>query len=167
MRQKTEGPNALVLLDASAGELIWDVKTLERAAYKGRIGSPKAAANILCGQAAVPAGPETTCKLEELIRAPMPPGEREEMQRQRDRGRLLRAERPLVVESKQIIASALNLHAAASPGPGGFRNSYIQAPAEFPGGAEALRRWCNMIAGGQHGAKHNPLVERSDATAFL
>ena len=97
----------------------------------------------------------------------MPFGEREEMQRQKDRGRRLRAERPLVVESKQVIASALNLHAAASPGPGGFRNSYIQALAEYPGGAEALRRWCNMVAGGQHGAKHNPPVDCSDATAIL
>ena len=70
------------------------------------------------------------------------------MHKQRDRGRRLEEERPLVVANKQVIAGALNLHAAASPGPGGFRNSYIQAVAEYPGGAEALRRWCNMVAGG-------------------
>jgi hypothetical protein len=123
VRQEVEGPNALTMEDAPAGEQVWDTKTLERAAYKGRVGSPKTAANILCGQAAVPAGPETTCKLRELICAPVPAGECEELQRQRDRGRLLNAERPLVVECKQVIASALNLHAAASPGPSGFRNS--------------------------------------------
>ena len=70
------------------------------------------------------------------------------MQKQRGRGRRLKEKRPLVVTSKQVMAGAFNLHAAASPGPGGFRNSYIQAIAEYPGGAEALRLWCNMVAAG-------------------
>ena len=130
------------------GELAWGTKTLERAAHKGRIGSPKAAASILCGQAAVPPSPGTTQRLQTLISAPILYGEEEAMHKQRDRGRRLEEERPLVVANKQVIAGALNLHAAASPGPGGFRNSYIQAVAEYPGGAEALRRWCNMVAGG-------------------
>ena len=147
-REDVAGPNALALVDAPAGELAWDTKALARAAHKGRIGSPKASANILCGQAAVAASPETTRCLQKLISAPIPYGEHEAMQKQRDRGRRLREERPLVVENKQVIAGALNLHAAASPGPGGFRNSYIQAIAECPGGAEALRRWCNMVDGG-------------------
>ena len=57
-----------------------------------------------------------------------------------------------MVEKRQVIAGALNLHAAASPGPGGFRKSYIQAVAEYPGGAEALRRWCSLVAGGSMSA---------------
>ena len=82
-REEAVGPNAMALVDAPAGELAWGTKTLERAAYTGRIGSPKAAANILCGQAAVPASPETTRSLEKLISAPIPFGEHAAMQRQR------------------------------------------------------------------------------------
>ena len=58
-------------------------------------------------------------------------------------------ERPLVVFGKQVISGALILHAAASPGPSGLRNSYIQAIAEYPGGIDALRRWCNTMAAGR------------------
>ena len=58
-------------------------------------------------------------------------------------------ERPLVVRGKQVFAAAANLHAVASPGPSGFRNSYIQATAEYPGGLEVLRQWCNAVAAGR------------------
>ena len=98
-REEASRPDAMAMVDAPARELAWGTKTLERATYKGRIGSPKTAANILCGQAAVPASPETTRSLEKLISAPVPYGEHEAMQRQRDRGRRLRDERPLVVEN--------------------------------------------------------------------
>ena len=89
------------------------------------------------------------------------------MQQQRDRGRRLKDERPLVVENKQIVAGALSLQAAASPGPGGFRNSYIQAVAEYPGGAEALRRWCNMVTVGEHACSEYSPLECSDVAAIL
>ena len=98
-REDVAGPNALALVDVPAGEPIWDTRTLERAAYKGRIGSPKAAANILCGQAAVLASADTTLRLQMLVSAPIPYGEQEATQKQRDRGRRLKEERPLAVES--------------------------------------------------------------------
>ena len=114
----------------------------------GRYGSPNWP-RTFCVVNSSTAGPETTETLRQLLAAPAPHEEMSAMQKQRSRGVKRMDERPPVVTSKHVFAAAANLHAAASPGPSGFRNSYSQAAAEHPGGLEVLRQWCNKMANGR------------------
>ena len=73
--QAMQTPNALSVCDWAQGEPVWDERIFERAAHKGRIGSPKSATPFLRGQFLAPPGRETTSKLRELRAADVPFGE--------------------------------------------------------------------------------------------
>ena len=129
-----------------------DDDTLARAAARARVGGLRCAANIMAGGPPVHPGPATDEKIRALFHTA--PRDRHAQQLDDDLAKALQQVRNLAPKTKPDIRPraasqvASRLHAAAGPGPSGFRNSYIQLVNTQPQGPRILAAWAQPWARG-------------------
>ena len=131
-----------------AADASWSPETLTRAASRGRIGASRAASQILAGSLPVTPGPAATAATSRLFATEPDPAESARMTTAVAAAMNIPARRRPMVQPKHVITMGRSLHAPASPGPWGFRNSYICAMLAHPRGPKTIARWTNWWASG-------------------
>ena len=119
-------------------------------ALKARTGSLRAAAAMLTGGPAVPAGPATDAAIRELFQT----SELSDMEHVRLQAALAKArsappgQRPKIT-LRSVASQLASSRPAAGPGPSGWRNSHLHAIHSEADGPAAMSQWAQIWADGK------------------